>query len=166
MVCPLNTLNVPLATNYHGEHLMSNCVQRYFLAVLALAGVLHFTLAVAAAADLGKAPILDTQKGKATFYGKGFHGKKTASGEIFHSEHPVAAHPTWPFGTLVRVTNLANDKSLQVRIIDRGPSKRRRRKGIIIDVSRGAAKVLGFIKQGVTQVRLDVLKWGAKKVKK
>ena len=66
----------------------------------------------------------------------------------------------------MRVTNLANGKSLQVRIIDRGPSKRRRRKGVIIDVSRGAAKVLGFIKQGVTQVRLDVLKWGAKKVKK
>jgi rare lipoprotein A len=104
--------------------------------------------------------VLKVETGKATWYGKGFHGKKTASGEKFHSDYPIGAHPTWPFGTVVRVTNLENNKALKVRIVDRGPSKRQRRKGVIIDLSLGAAKVLGFVKKGFAKVRVDVLTWG------
>jgi rare lipoprotein A len=151
-----------MATTDHSEHSMAISVQRFPLWFLALTMAVHLTLATTATAAPEKTPILETQKGKATYYGKKFHGRKTSSGEKFHNDHPVAAHPTWPFGTLVRVTNLANGKTLTVRIIDRGPSRRQRRKGIIIDVSRGAAKVLGFIKQGIARVRLDVIKWGPK----
>lgn len=156
-----------MAATNHSEHLMAISVQRFPLPLwlLALTAAVHFALVTTAAPAAENTSILETQKGKATYYGKRFHGRKTASGETFHSEHAVAAHPTWPFGTLVRVTNLANDRTLTVRIIDRGPSKSRQRKGIIIDVSRGSAKVLGFIKQGVTRVRLDVLKWGPKRKK-
>ena len=111
-----------------------------------------------------KQAVLATQVGKATYYGGSrFEGRKTASGERFNSAHAVAAHPSWPFGTIVQVTNLHNQRSLQVRIIDRGPGKRARSRGVIIDLSSGSAKVLGFIKRGVTKVRLEVLKWGKKK---
>ena len=104
--------------------------------------------------------VLETEQGKATWYGKGFDGKKTASGVKFNSDHPVAAHPEWPFGTEVRVTNLNNDKAIKVRIVDRGPSKKVRKKGVLIDVSHGVAKVLGFVDKGVTKVKLEVLRWG------
>lgn len=104
--------------------------------------------------------VLETEQGKASWYGKGFHGKKTASGVKFNSDHPVAAHPEWPFGTEVRVTNLNNDKAIKVRIVDRGPSKKSRKKGVLIDVSHGVAKVLGFVDKGVTKVKLEVLRWG------
>jgi rare lipoprotein A len=70
----------------------------------------------------------------------------------------VAAHPTYPFGTIVRVTNLGNGRSATVRILDRGPA---RGNGVIIDVSRGAADKLGFIREGRTRVRLEVLRWGS-----
>jgi rare lipoprotein A len=72
----------------------------------------------------------------------------------------VAAHPSYPFGTRVRVTNLANDRSTVVRIIDRGPAPHLRADGLVIDVSRKAAETLGFIQQGRTRVRIDVLSWG------
>jgi len=72
----------------------------------------------------------------------------------------VAAHPSYPFGTLVRVTNLANGRSTRVRIVDRGPGPRQRAEGVVIDVSRKAAETLGFIQQGQARVRLDVLRWG------
>jgi len=70
----------------------------------------------------------------------------------------VAAHPTYPFGTIVRVTNLENGRSATVRILDRGPA---RANGVIIDVSRRAADKLGFIREGRTRVRLEVLRWGS-----
>ncbi len=111
-----------------------------------------------------KQAVLATRVGKATYYGGSrFEGRKTASGERFNSAHAVAAHPSWPFGTIVRVTNLHNQRSLEVRIIDRGPAKRARSRGVIIDLSRGSAKVLDFVKRGVTKVRLEVLEWGKKK---
>ena len=73
----------------------------------------------------------------------------------------VAAHPSYPFGTRLRVTNLANGRSVSLRIVDRGPAPQLRAKGIVIDVSRRAAEVLGFIQQGRTRVRLEVLAWGS-----
>jgi rare lipoprotein A len=72
----------------------------------------------------------------------------------------VAAHPHYPLGTIVRVTNLENRRSVSVRIIDRGPSASTRWEGVIIDVSRQAAESLGFKKDGRTKVRTEVLRWG------
>jgi len=105
-------------------------------------------------------PVLETREGLASYYGKDFHGKITASGVRFNMNAMVAAHPSYPFGTLIRVTNLANGRSTGVRILDRGPTPQHRADGIVIDVSRRAAEVLGFIQQGRARVRLEVLEWG------
>ena len=72
----------------------------------------------------------------------------------------VAAHPRYAFGTLLRVTNLTNGQSVNVRVQDRGPAQRAQSAGVIIDVSRGAAEALGFVRQGRVRVRLEVLEWG------
>ena len=111
-------------------------------------------------------PVLPTQVGKASHYGKRFHGKKTASGETFNQQALVAAHPSWSFGTIVRVTNLRNGRSAKVRIVDRGPAKKARRRGVIIDLSTNVAKTLAFNKEGLAPVRLEVLKWGKKQKKR
>ena len=104
--------------------------------------------------------ILETREGLASYYGKEFHGKITASGIRFDMNAMVAAHPSYPFGTLLRVTNLANGRSTRVRILDRGPAPQSQADGIVIDLSRKAAEVLGFIQQGHARVRLEVLVWG------
>ena len=98
--------------------------------------------------------------GLASFYGSEFHGRTTASGARFDMNAMVAAHPSYPFGTRLRVTNLANGRSATVRVVDRGPSQELRADGLIIDVSRRAAAVLRFVQQGRTRVRVDVLAWG------
>ena len=94
-----------------------------------------------------------TQTGKASYYGDRHHGNKTASGERFDQHALTAAHRSLPFGTRVRVTNLSNDKSVVVRINDRGPFVR----GRIIDVSRAAAERLDMLRAGVVPVRLEPL---------
>jgi rare lipoprotein A len=104
--------------------------------------------------------VLKTQTGLATFYSSSLHGKKTASGERYEKTEWVAAHPSYPLGTVARVTNLRNNKSVKVRIIDRGPTRAVRSKGVIIDLSNDAAKKLGFIREGRARVRVDVLAWG------
>jgi len=91
--------------------------------------------------------------GMASWYGRRYHGRRTASGERFDMRAATAAHPTLPFGTRVRVTNLGNGRSVIVRINDRGPFTKRR----IIDVSRAAAERLGFIRAGVARVRVQVV---------
>lgn len=106
--------------------------------------------------------VLETREGLASYYGKEFHGKTTASGIRFDMNAMVAAHPSYPFGTLIRVTNLANGRSTSVRILDRGPAPQLRADGIVIDLSRRAAEVLGFIQQGRARVRLEVLAWGSR----
>ena len=111
-------------------------------------------------------PVLLTRSGEASHYGKRLHGRKTASGEIFNQQALVAAHPSWPFGTVVRVTNIKNGRSAKVRIVDRGPAKKARRRGIIIDLSTRTAKALAFHKEGIAPVRLEVLKWGKKPTKR
>ena len=103
--------------------------------------------------------ILETRTGLASYYGKEFHGKITASGRPFDMNALVAAHPSYPFGTLLRVTNLANGRSVQVRILDRGPTRRIQAEGVIVDLSRRAAERLGYIRQGRTRVRLEVIEW-------
>jgi rare lipoprotein A len=94
-----------------------------------------------------------TQTGYASYYGSRHDGARTASGDHYSSKRLTAAHRTLPFGTLVRVTNLENERSVVVRINDRGPFVR----GRIIDVSRRAAKELGFLRDGTAKVRIEVL---------
>lgn len=108
----------------------------------------------------GPAPVLEVREGLASYYGAGFDRKATASGTRFDHHAMVAAHPAYPFGTLVRVTNLANGRSVQVRIQDRGPAPGPRTEGVIIDLSYAAAQALGFVQDGRTLVRIDVLRWG------
>ena len=102
----------------------------------------------------GSGGTVRTQHGIASYYGPGFEGRETASGRIFDSSEMVAAHRTLPLGTRVRVTNLENKRSVVLRIIDRGPYVGRE---TIIDVSKGAARRLGFIRDGRVRVRVDVL---------
>ena len=96
------------------------------------------------------------QKGTASWYGNEYHGRATASGEIFNENAMTAAHRSLPFGTLVRVKNLQNDRTCVVRINDRGPFIR----GRIIDLSKRAARELGMLAAGVVPVRLEILKQG------
>jgi rare lipoprotein A len=103
------------------------------------------------------------QTGKASYYCKKFHGGRTASGKTFNRHELVAAHPSYPFGTLLLVTNLENNRRVKVHVVDRGPSKSHRARGIIIDLSRGAAEKLGMIKKGRVQVKIEVLVWGKSK---
>lgn len=103
---------------------------------------------------LGAVPAMaQTQTGKASFYADRFEGQPTASGEKYRHNKPTAAHKTLPFGTRVRVTNLANNQSVELVINDRGPWV----EGRIIDVSRSAAEQLGFVNQGLADVRLEVV---------
>ena len=94
-----------------------------------------------------------TQKGKASWYGKDFHGKKTANGEIYNMYAMTAAHKTLPLGTWVRVKNLKNHREIEVRINDRGPFVR----GRIIDLSYTAAKKLGVVGPGTAPVKITAL---------
>jgi rare lipoprotein A len=116
----------------------------------------------AAAPTGGGTKILETREGLASYYGKEFHGRLTASGVPFDMNALVAAHPSYPFGTTLRVTNLANGRSTSVRILDRGPAARVRADGVIIDLSQRAAEVLEFITQGRARVRVEVLDWGSR----
>lgn len=91
--------------------------------------------------------------GMASWYGPGFHGRRTASGKRFNSKKLTAAHRTLPFGTRVLVTNLANDKSVEVVINDRGPALKSR----VIDLSFAAAKKIGCVGTGVARVSIEVV---------
>ena len=98
-------------------------------------------------------PVTLQFQGGASWYGPGFHGNLSASGERFNQYAMTAAHKTLPFGTKVRVTNLNNGRSAIVRINDRGPFIR----GRVIDVSAAAARVLGMINSGVAPVKVEVI---------
>ena len=95
-------------------------------------------------------------RGFATYYANLLDGRRTASGTIFDNDDLVAAHPRYPFGTVVRVTNLRNGRSVTVTVVDRGPVRRARANGVIIDLSRAAAEELDFIEAGRTRVRLEI----------
>jgi rare lipoprotein A len=100
------------------------------------------------------------QVGLASYYGPGFNGEPTASGEVFDERELVAAHRTLPLGSVVQVTNLENGRSVVLRVIDRGPYGRNHRKGCIIDVSKGAARRLRFVRDGIVRVKVKVMRWG------
>ena len=93
------------------------------------------------------------QRGTASWYGPGFHGRKTASGERFNSYDMTAAHPTLPFGTRLKVVNETNGRSVVVRVNDRGPFAHRR----IIDLAKGPAQALGLMSAGTAYVSLHRL---------
>jgi rare lipoprotein A len=93
------------------------------------------------------------EEGKASYYADYFEGRKTAYGEFYRRSEMTAAHKTLPFGTIVRVTHLGNQKSVEVRINDRGPFV----KGRIIDLSRKAAEELGIVLEGVAFVKVEVI---------
>jgi rare lipoprotein A len=98
----------------------------------------------------GKAPRTFLGEGLASYYGPGLHGRRTASGERFDQNALTAAHRTVRFGTCLRVVNMENGKSVEVRVNDRGPFKDER----IIDVSLGAARKLEMVEKGLARVRL------------
>ena len=105
---------------------------------------------VLAAACAGERP---AERGRASWYGGRFHGRRTASGERFDQHALTAAHRRLPFGTRVRVKNLRNGRTVVVRINDRGPYGA----GRVIDLSRAAAAALGMIEAGVVPVAVEVL---------
>ena len=92
-------------------------------------------------------------EGTSAYYSGRFNGRKTASGQIFNNGALTAAHNTLPFGTRVKVTNVKNNKSVVVRINDRGPTT----PGRILDLSRAAASRLGFVRAGLTEVKVEIV---------
>jgi len=104
------------------------------------------------------ARIADVQRGLASYYGPGFHGRETASGTIFDQTAMTAAHRTLHLGTVVRVTNLENGRAVTLKVTDRGPYGRNYRRGTIIDVSKGAARRLHFIRDGLVRVKVEVVR--------
>lgn len=104
-------------------------------------------------AVVATAPVSYQINGEASWYGPGFHGNYTANGEVYNQNSLTAAHKTLPFGTRVRVTNLYNGRSVVVRINDRGPFI----PGRVIDLSQGAAQIIGVTSSGVAPVQMDIL---------
>jgi len=101
-----------------------------------------------------------SEMGVASWYGPGFHGKMTANGEIFNKYELTAAHKTLQMPSMVRVTNMDNGRSIIVRVNDRGPFSDDR----VIDLSEKAAKILGMIRKGTANVRIDVLEKESRQV--
>ena len=103
----------------------------------------------------------DQLEGVASYYGEEFHGRRTSNGETYDMNALTAAHPTLPFNTVVRVVNLDNNRSVKVRINDRGPFK----DGRVIDLSLKAAKEIGLISNGTAPVRIEILQLGSRGTK-
>lgn len=105
--------------------------------------------------------VLETKNGLASYYHPSLDGGETASGVPFDNAAMMAAHPTYPLGTMVRVTNLEKaDAVVEVRITDRGPTDENVAEGVIIDLSGAAAEKLGMLEDGRIQVKVEVLDWG------
>jgi rare lipoprotein A len=126
-------------------------VAALLLALLALrAGAQEADGAPPAAVEAAQSTDAEFARGKASWYGRRFHGRRTSSGERFDMHDLTAAHDTLPFGTRVRVRNVANGREVVVRINDRSAGMRDR----IIDLSKAAAAALGFLKAGEAPVVL------------
>ena len=105
---------------------------------------------------VGLISFAQVQTGKASFYADKFEGSPTASGEKYKHNKLTAAHKTLPFGTKIKVTNIANNQTVEVTVNDRGPYVENR----IIDLSKSAAEKLGFVNQGIADVKLEVIDAG------
>lgn len=125
-----------------------------FVIAPALAACQHGATETVSAVAPRPSPARADQVGLASWYGAGFHNRRTASGERFNPRALTAAHPSLPIGTVLRVTNLANDRHVDVRVNDRGPFTGRR----IIDLSRASAQQLDMIRAGQSRVALTVLR--------
>jgi rare lipoprotein A len=124
------------------------------LLLLALAGCSHNPKPSAYAFPPPEAPAVGTVvQGVASWYGPGYDGKRTSSGERFDQDALTAAHAYWAFGTRVKVTLLSTGRSVVVRVNDRFPSH----KGRAIDLSRGAARAIGLVGPGTGEVRLEIV---------
>ena len=131
-------------------------MRRVLTSILA-AGLIVATMGAAPVKNGSKAvetPAKPYQIGRASWYGKPFHGRITANGETYNMFRFTAAHRQLPLGTWVKVTNLRNGKWIMVRVNDRGPVPENR----IIDLSYAAAQLLGFRERGTERVRLDIVK--------
>ena len=128
---------------------MKNCVTLGALAVLLGLPLPSFASMVQQTARSGDGSAIVV----ASWYGTGFHGRRTASGQVFDQERLTAAHKTLPFGTKLRVTNLRNGRSVLVTVTDRGPYVRNRQ----LDVSFGAARRLGLVNAGTAPVLIEKL---------
>jgi rare lipoprotein A len=117
---------------------------------------MKFTISIIGLLVATKMLVGQSSEGIATFYDDKFEGRPTANGEIFDQNKLTAAHRSLAFGTVVKVTNLQNKKSVVVTVTDRGPFVDSR----LIDLSKSAASALGFIEQGLTKVRVEVVKPG------
>lgn len=104
----------------------------------------------------GSRRVLESTKAIASYYAHKFHGRQTANGEIYDMYALTAAHISYPFNTEVRVTNLTNNKNVVLRINDRKPDTN----GRAIDISYRAAELLDMLTAGISQVYIEVLKWG------
>ena len=102
------------------------------------------------------AEVLESVTGVASYYADKYNGRITYSGEVYDMNGISAAHPTYQMGTVIRVTNLSNNKNAVMRVNDRMPYRPDR----IIDLSLGAARALDMVTDGITEVRVDVLEWG------
>lgn len=111
------------------------------------------TVVTAAAADTVAAEPVIYQRGKATYYGRKWHGRRTSSGKRLDINAYQCAHRTLPFGTKVKVTNVTNGKSCVVEVVDRGPHGR----GLVIDLTNKAAEAIGLLRQGVAPVTLEIV---------
>ena len=105
---------------------------------------------------LSNSIIAQVQEGKASYYADKFEGRTTASGEKYKHSKLTAAHKTLPFGTIVKVINVNNNETVEVRINDRGPFV----EGRIIDLSKSAAEKLGFINDGIATVKIEIVDAG------
>jgi len=142
--------------------LMSRCLACILVVAIVIAGCSKKKTAVvvpvpaarpASPSNVPVPPVGAAERGLASWYGHPYHGRAAADGEIYDMETMVAAHRTLPFQTLVRVRNLGNDKTVDVRIIDRGPFIG----GRIIDLSHAAAKEIDLIGPGVAQVEVTII---------
>jgi rare lipoprotein A len=122
-------------------------------AILLIISLLPFYQAVGQSPFTAPDSLLVIQTGKASYYGKAFHQRKTASGEIFDMKEYTAAHKHLPFGTLLKVTNLQNGYQVIVRVNDRLPMSSKR----IIDLSRRSAEQIKMVTDGVVEVTVEVL---------
>lgn len=127
-----------------------NSVYTYLSVMVLCSLVLYFLPAIPSYAESEF-----SQKGIASWYGKKWHGRKTASGAVFNMHLFTAAHKTLPLGTRLRVTNVRNGRSVKVLVTDRGPYVKNR----IIDLSRAAAIELGLLRKGLGMVKLEVLSY-------
>lgn len=128
----------------------------FFLIFIACSSTSRYSKSSDDTSGINSRIALETEIGIASFYADEFNGKRTASGEIYNMNDMTAAHPSYPFNTVVIVTNLKNNKNVKVRINDRMPHHKNR----VIDLSLKAAEKIDMIYDGIQEVKIEVIVWG------